>query len=51
MVWLIGFEFTVHEVLRVEISKAGTESTKKIPKFFIFKGWNLANGISDLNNP
>ena len=50
MVWLIGFEFTVCEVLRAEISKTATESTKKY-QIFIFKGWNLANGISDLNNP
>ena len=29
MVWLINFGFTVHEVLRLEISKKTAESAKK----------------------
>ena len=43
MIWLIGFEVTVLEIVRVGISRK-LQSQQKIPKLFIFKGSHLANG-------
>ena len=42
MLWLMSFGITVHEILRVEIKKKIT---------CILKGWYLANGSSESNNP
>ena len=49
-VWLIGFEVTVCEILRVKISKK-LVSQQKLPKPCIFKDWHLANSSSETNNP
>ena len=50
IVWLISFRVTVHEISSVEIQKNCWVS-QKIMKLCIFKGWYLANGSSESNNP
>ena len=50
IVWLIGFGVTVRKILRIEISKKLLRHQKS-PKSCIFKGWHLANGSSEPNNP
>ena len=51
---IIGFGVTVREILRVETSEkllSLQKKKKKKPKSCIFKGWHLANGSSEPNNP
>ena len=44
----VALELTVCEILRTE---SNSRVCKKILKLCIFKGWHLANGSSESNNP
>ena len=50
MVWLIRFEVTVREILKVEIFIKLLRQ-QKIPKISIFKGWHFVYYSSESNNP
>ena len=49
MVWLIGFDITVHKMLKVEISEKLLRQ-QKLPKSCIFKSGHVANYSSKSSN-
>ena len=49
MIWLIGFDITVHKMLKVEISEKLLRQ-QKLPKSCIFKSGHVANYSSKSSN-